>query len=178
MFIQSPILSAVGFTDWQCLDYRQRPFDVWFRAIFTPTSAMTYNVEYTLDDPNAQPTYLKSCSRATTVITATTFSAHNLNVGDEVRIMWTGTAMDGIYNIASVPSTTTFTVTSATSGTIADTGKAAFIPCRVTVLTNYSALTAAKDGTLVAPVRAIRLNVTAYTSGSILLEALQGPSSA
>lgn len=181
MFITSPILNSISFTDWQPVDYRQRPMDVQFRIIFTPTTTLTYNVEYTLDDPNAPPQYFSALSQTTTVITGTTFAAHNLNVGDSVRISQSGTAMDGLYNIATVPSTTTFTVTSGTSASRTGSITSAFVPCRVTVLSGFSAKTAISDSSVagvIGPVRALRLNVTAYTGGSALMEILQGPSSA
>ena len=57
-------------------------------------------------------------SQAATTITVTTPSAHGLTVNAKVDLNFTtGTAVDGVYVIATVPSTTTFTVTSATSAT-------------------------------------------------------------
>lgn len=170
-------LSSVTFSDWVALDYRERPFNAWLNAIIQPGSSLTYNIEYTTDMIDYDGLVVaQSISQTTTVITVNTYVAHNLNVGDCVRIVNTQTTMDGLYNITTVPTGTSFTVTSANSTTLTGGAYSAFIPSQVSILS--LAQTANSSGQLTAPITAIRLNVTAYTSGNVTLKVLQGPSSA
>lgn len=57
--------------------------------------------------------------RTGTTVTLTTTSTHNLAVDQVVTISQVDSALNGKVTITSVPSTTTFTYTTATSGTIA-----------------------------------------------------------
>ena len=60
-------------------------------------------------------------ARTTTVATLTTSAVHSFTVGMEVTISGVGSPFDGIFTITTVPTTTSFTYTTATSGTIAST---------------------------------------------------------
>lgn len=65
---------------------------------------------------------VSNVARTSTTATLTTAAAHGFRVGDEVVVAGlTNSALDGTYTIATVPSTTTFTYTTTTSGTIAST---------------------------------------------------------
>lgn len=60
-----------------------------------------------------------SFSRSGTTVTATTLEPHGLATGNAVYVTGTGTAIDGTaFTVTSVPSSTTFTYTTSTSGTI------------------------------------------------------------
>jgi len=71
---------------------------------------------------------ISNTARTGTVATVTTSTAHGFRVGDRVTVTaTTATALNGIQTITAVPTTTTFTYTTTTSGTIAsgvDTGTA------------------------------------------------------
>ena len=76
-----------------------------------------YSQGYTLDAA------VSNAARAVTTATITTSSAHAIAVGDSVTIaLATGptgfAALNGTFTVVSVPSTTTFTYTTGTSGTI------------------------------------------------------------
>lgn len=65
---------------------------------------------------------VNNVARTSSTATLTTSAAHNFEAGDEVVVAGlTTTALNGTYTIASVPTTTTFTYTTSTSGTIAST---------------------------------------------------------
>jgi len=69
---------------------------------------------------------ISNTARASSTATITTSAAHSLRVGDEVTVAAvTQTALNGTFTVVSVPTSTTFTYTTSTSGTIAsgaDTG--------------------------------------------------------
>lgn len=60
-------------------------------------------------------------ARTTTTATLTTSTAHGLAVGDVVFVAGVDAALNGQYTVTGIPTTTTFTYTTATSGTIAST---------------------------------------------------------
>jgi hypothetical protein len=60
-------------------------------------------------------------ARTTNVATLTTTAAHGLSTGMEITITGVDATFNGSYRITAVPTTTTFTYTTATSGTIAST---------------------------------------------------------
>ncbi len=67
-------------------------------------------------------------ARATTTVTITK-AAHGLVVGEWIRADFTsGGALDGVYQIATVPTANTFTVTTVASGTIAAGSTLNFYP--------------------------------------------------
>ncbi len=60
-------------------------------------------------------------ARTTNVATLTTSAIHGLSVGMQIVITSVDATFNGTYTITGVPTTTTFTYTTATSGTIAST---------------------------------------------------------
>ena len=60
-------------------------------------------------------------ARTTNVATLTTTAAHGLSVGMKITITGVDATFNGDYRITGVPTTTTFTYTTATSGTITST---------------------------------------------------------
>ena len=70
-------------------------------------------------------------ARSSNTVTVTTASAHGLANGSNVILDFTsGAATDGQYTIASVPSSTTFTITDSASGTISAGETVTVHPCR------------------------------------------------
>jgi len=79
--------------------------------------------------PSTNTKTISNSQRTTTTALITTSAAHGFVVGDVVTIAGTtsNTPLHGTYTITTVPSSTTFTYTTSTSGTIAsgaDTGTA------------------------------------------------------
>jgi hypothetical protein len=97
------------------------------RSIKWTTSGNTYNGilladEYDVDKVFPQITVsINNKARTTNVATLTTTAAHGLCVGMQIVITGVDATFNGEYTITGVPTTTTFTYTTATSGTIAST---------------------------------------------------------
>jgi len=60
-------------------------------------------------------------ARTTNVATLTTTAAHGLSIGMEIVITGVDATFNGTYRITTIPTTTTFTYTTATTGTIVST---------------------------------------------------------
>jgi hypothetical protein len=75
---------------------------------------------------------VNNVARTSATATVTTSAAHNFEAGDSVVVTGlTNTALNGTYTVVSAPTTTTFTYTTTTSGTIAssaDSGTAVVAP--------------------------------------------------
>lgn len=99
---------------WEFPVATERPYS-YARASYAPTGLRGF-YEWHGDLTAA----VNNVARTGSVATLTTAAAHNYRVGDKVIVAGlTATALDGTYTIASVPTTTTFTYTTTTSGTIA-----------------------------------------------------------
>ena len=107
-----------GFYPSDLIDSRTANIDVWtdFDAATAFDVGASMLVATTDLDPDLSVSATYEQSGTTITITK---SSHGYSVGDFVVIDFTaGSATDGNYEIVSVPSTSTFTVTSATSATI------------------------------------------------------------
>jgi hypothetical protein len=108
---------------WEFPVAAERPYS-YARSTWAPTGR---NGFYTWHGELART--ISNSARAGSVATITTSTAHGFAVGEEVTIAGTNgnSALHGTYAIASIPTDTTFTYTTTTSGTItsaADTGTA------------------------------------------------------
>jgi hypothetical protein len=99
---------------WEFPVATERPYS-YARSTWAPTGRKgfyTWHGELTASVNNV--------ARTSSTATLTTSAAHGFEAGDEVVVAdLTETALNGTYTIASVPTTTTFTYTTSTSGTIA-----------------------------------------------------------
>lgn len=135
------------------------------------TGTNTSKVQYTLDRLDCP--FVGSISRSTTTATVTHDGTRIVQVGDTVIVEGAGSPFDTTTGVvASVPGATSFTYT------VADSGLSAAHYCRFGIIKPYdhstlTGLTASAVGNLAFPVTAVRLNVTAYTSGSAALTVLQ-----
>jgi hypothetical protein len=85
----------------------------------TYTGALLHD-EYDVDKVIPRITVsITNKARTTTVATLTTSAAHGLAVGMVITISGVGSPFDGEFTITTVPTTTTFTYTTPTSGTVA-----------------------------------------------------------
>ena len=171
--------SAAGASPWQPLDYLQRPFDVsLFASLSEDASGITYTVEYTPDNPNPrrkERNNVASLSRTTTVATLTLTNNHNLVTGDSVTVTNSGNAnLDGTYPVASTPTAKSLTYTVANTGATVGGPYAEAILMRVFPQGNLAGLTVRASGFFSSPCMAVRINNTAWTAGSSILEILQG----
>jgi len=177
---QSVSVSSATTSAWVPLDRAQAAFGVGFNVDLDSTaSGITFKIEHTFDDLGKIRT--ASIARSTTTVTVTTGSAHGLNTGDAVVVLnanqLTGASgLDGQYTV-TVSSSTVFTYTSATSGTVATTPMwVNVILLRVQPHSDITGKTASVDGNYAFPITAMRLNVTAWSAGTATLTVNQGRS--
>jgi hypothetical protein len=103
-----------------------RPWQM-MRSIEWVKNSNTYNGILLADEYDVDKVFPKitvsinNKARTTNVATLTTTAAHGLCVGMEITITGVDATFNGDYTITGVPTTTTFTYTTATSGTIAST---------------------------------------------------------
>ena len=100
----------------------------WTKPTFTgATTSNTYNGVLMLDEYDVDKILpritvsITNKARTTTTVTLTTSAAHGLAVGMQIIISGVGSPLDGEFRITSVPTATTFTYTTVSSGTIAST---------------------------------------------------------
>jgi hypothetical protein len=73
---------------------------------------------------------VSNVARTGTTATITTSTAHTLEIGDSVVVSGlTNSALNGTYTIATVPTSTTFTYTTTTTGSIASVSDAGSVLC-------------------------------------------------
>ncbi len=161
---------AAGATAWKRIDPNKIYFGVGFGVTLSASANLTYSVQHSFDDPNAN--LICTISRTTTVATVTFPSAHGLTTADSIIVTGTNNSnFDGTYNVASVPSTTTITYTVSNSGATSAIN-VIVSPMRVFSHSTVAAKTTQQDGNYSFPINAIRLNVTSYTGGVATLNAL------
>ena len=103
-----------------------RPWQM-MRSIKWDKNSNTYNGVLLADEYDVDKVFpaitvsINNKARTTNVATLTTTAAHGLSVGMEITITGVDATFNGDYTITGVPTTTTFTYTTATSGTIAST---------------------------------------------------------
>jgi hypothetical protein len=103
-----------------------RPWQM-MRSIKWVKNSNTYNGVLMSDEYDVDKVFpaitvsINNKARTTNVATLTTTAAHGLSVGMEINITGVDATFNGEYRITGVPTTTTFTYTTATSGTIAST---------------------------------------------------------
>lgn len=186
------VLNAAGYSQWVPIDYIESWFGVGVAVVLSEDGNLTYSVQHTFDSPdvNASASGVNSVkiSRTTTTATVTDTGlegiGHGLSTGDSVIISSSGSKYldsqvplygNGIvgWNVASTPSTTTYTYTVQNLGPTADAGNARVDRLRVFTST-LAAQTTKGTVTYNYPVRAIRLYVSAYTAGFADMTVLQG----
>ena len=103
-----------------------RPWQM-MRSIQWDKNSNTYNGVLLADEYDVDKVFpaitvsINNKARTTNVATLTTTAAHGLSTGMEITITGVDATLNGDYTITGVPTTTTFTYTTATSGTIAST---------------------------------------------------------
>lgn len=177
------VTAANLFSGWLRHDHYEAPFNVSLGVYFGSGLNATIAVQFIIDDVDLLRQV--SISQATTVITvvdagpafggAAAPAGHGLAVGDFVQLTGTpGGSVDGGYNVATVVSATSYTLTAAVSQTlpqlVANVGTG-----RVFTHATLTGLTARANGNYAFPVWGSRLTSTAFTAGGFaFLVAMQG----
>jgi hypothetical protein len=186
--------NALGYTAPLLHDTWQTPVGITLALTWSSDQAGSpiASVQFTVDDlSSAALRPVASISRSGTTITVTGDSGqpptagnvysgdggeHGLSVGDLVQLVGTA-GLDGWYNVASVVSGTSYTLTSGNSGTVNNVPGSAVITGRVfthSQLVNIAGGTRAVSNYLF-PVTSSRLEITsAGSAGVCTLAVLQG----
>lgn len=177
---------------WMRHDFYEPPFDLTLAIEFGSGLAGTLAIDYAVGNFGADGQYQVFITQATTVITvndngppppAGTGVGHGLAVGDIVNLQGTpGGSVDGIYTVATVPTASTYTLTSAISqtlvGTICLAASALLFTSAANTIVNLAPTTARAVVNVTSPIMASRLHVTAFTTGGIAtLVGMQGGAS-
>lgn len=181
-------LAGNGSSLWVNHDTYQTPPAITLAGFVTPAAVLTWAVQYTCDDIGPGALRPVQLSQTTTVITVTDSGpnllsasgialapfGHGLSVGDWYKLQGTGIAnVDGEYAVTTVPTPNTLTLTSLVSQTVSSSiGQA--VSARVFPHATLTGQTARATGNYAFPVKASRLVVSGYTSGTAFLEVLQG----
>lgn len=116
-------LVAGSFTPWIRLDYYTSPANIGLLLSQDGAGANPLTIDYVLDDFTNGQNHPVSITQTTTTITVTDNGypwpyggglGHGLAIGDAVVLMGTQAGVDGIYSVATVPSTSTYTLSPAT----------------------------------------------------------------
>jgi hypothetical protein len=171
-------LGAAGNTTWRRIDNHKTYFAIGLGATLDATANLTYTVQHSFDDPNAD--IVCNFTQATNVVTVTFPSAHGLTTSDSVILSQSLTnhpgqavpaSFDGTYAVTSVTSPTVITVTVSPVQTAS--GVILASPMRVFNHASMAAKTTRSDGNYAFPIMAIRLNVSAFSTGSVTVTAIQ-----
>lgn len=166
----SVVVGSATFSQWIPVDSYINPISISLGCTISSGATLTYQVQHTFDSPwNMRQCVLSRSSTTATV----TLADHGLVVGDSVLVEQAGAPFDGTFAVASVVDANSFTYTVLNSGSTG-TYEGKIAPMRVFPHSSVTAKTTNSDGNYAYPVAAVRLNVTAYTSGKVTLNVTQG----
>lgn len=172
--VYTSLLTAAGASAWIPLNFEQRSYAASV-AVNVLSGTLTYKVQYGMYDPSRNQEDVKSITRSGTTATLTWFDARAAKVGDSLAVTGAGAPLDGTYDIASVSSSTVVTYTVANSGATANLYPG---PRAQWILTFDDATLVSKSASAAGAVPyvadAVRLVITAYTSGGAQMIVNQG----
>lgn len=166
-------LTGISKSPWVPLAYNQSAFNTALWAIPASGAVLTFTAQYSPDDVNGVP-IIGSVSRVAAVATAVILN-HGLSVADSVVVKKSGSLiLDGTFDVASVVDANTITYAVANSGPTQSAADVEFTPMRVFPVTGLSALSVRTAAALTNPAGAVRLIISAFTSGSVDFLVTQG----
>ncbi len=175
MMQMSQTLGAAGNAPWLPVNRLQVPPVIDLAVTLTATVNLTYKAQYTCDPLHNDAWRYVSISRTTTTATVTDV-AHQLASGDSVFVRGTQDSNLDRLTAAEVTVTgvDTYTYVVANSGAAAGGNYAQVLPLRVFDHATMTGQTAKMNASIAFPVTAVRLVITAYTSGKATLTVTQG----
>ena len=173
-------LAAVGVAPWMNADYYQTPPAITLAGFISSGATLTWAAQYTVDPLGPEAYRPVGISQTTTVITVTDVgtpqlgNGHGLSVADYVKIVGSGApSVDGEYAVTTIVDATHYTLTSLVSQSVTSS-QATVVSARIFTHTVLTGQNGRQVGNFAFPIRAVRLAVTAFTSGVATLEILQG----
>ena len=166
------VLAAAGVSPWVPLDYIGLAFGIGLGfSVDSAASGISAKVQHTFSDLAPHPV---TFAQAATTVTITD-PLHDLITGDSAVILgsapYATTGFDGTYPV-TVTGVNTYTVTVTPSQSAS--GQLQVATLRVFDHPTMTGMTARADGNYAFPVKAVRLNVTAWTAGRAILDLIQG----
>lgn len=152
------------YSPWVRMSHYSYDFNVGFTCTPEKSTTGTYTVQTTLSNPEKFRPALYGRVGTTLTVTCIGTDTHGLSVGDAVNIQ--GTPWDNTTTslaVASVSSTTVFTITVANSGPTS--GGLLYAPLPVQALASFSAVSGTQQGTIVGATEMVRI---AKASGDTL----------
>jgi len=176
MRTQLVTLAAVGNTAWIPVDNNKAAFGVGIGVMLTPSASLTYTVQHTHDDPFLRKNPVSITRSATTV--TVNLPSHGLSVGDFVHVeganLTSSDVFNGDFSVAAITDANNFTYTVSNAGGATAATQAMVTTLRARPNGSLNSATASGDTNYAFPVRAIRLNISVYTSGTATMEINQG----
>lgn len=178
---QQSLTGATGVAPWLNVDYYQTPPAVTLAGFVSPAAAnLAWAVQYTCDPLGPEAARdVEVVQTASTTITVKDIGppnnggTHGLLVGDYAKLFGTGNAgVDAEFAVATVVDATHYTVVSLVNQTFS--GAARVISARVFTHATLTGQATRQTGNFQFPVRACRLQLTAWVSGVAVLELIQG----
>jgi hypothetical protein len=169
-----PPLGATGPGKWFPLDTGQSGYGVGYFCNVQQGSTLTYKIQHGFYDPWVDQYAPLSITRSSTTATVTFPTAVTPKVGDVLVVISGGSPFDGTFDIASVVSGSQVTYTVPASGLTTAGAGAQVLIIRTEDDPIVVSQTSSTSGNIAFPTNAIRLNVTAYTSGAVSLTVNQG----
>lgn len=167
-------MSALGNSPWVPVNYMQNAFAIGLAVVLSSGAVLTYTVQHAFNDLSDDGKRKVLIARAGTVATVTDIG-HKLSVADSVIVTGSGSVvLDGQPDIASVVDADHYTYTVANSGPAAGSPNTFAKPLHVFPHASLAGLNIRSDGNYAFNVEAIRLNISAYTSGTAILLINQG----
>jgi len=176
MRTQSVTLGSATFSAWMPMDSAKAVFGVGIGVTITPAAVLTYGVQHTFDDPYKRVNPISITRSGTTVTVNQT--DHGLSVGDFVHVEGANTGptdvFDGNFTVAAITDANNFTYTVSSAGATTALGTAMITTLRVRPNSILGSSSANGDTNYAFTVRAVRLNVSAWTSGKVTMTVNQG----
>lgn len=166
-------LAAAGVSPWIPVNRLQNAFGIGLGVFVSGT--LTAAVQFTMDPLDIDAADIVTISRASTTATVI-HPGHQMATGDSAIITSTGSSnLDKAAGVTvTVVDANTYTYTVVDTGATADTGFAKSLRLRIFTHATLTGLTARANGNFAYPVSAVRLAITAFTSGTADLIVQQG----
>lgn len=167
-------LTAVGPSNWIPVNRLQSKFNLALAGWIDDGSTLTWEVQHTLSGLDSSRERQVTISRSTTTATVTDPN-HGLDVGDSVIVEGSGTSnLDGTREVVSIVDANSYTYTVANTGPTASAVGTRAKNLKVFIHSTLTGQAGNADGNYAFPPTAVRFYVTAYTSGALNAQIVQG----
>jgi len=158
------VLTAAGSSDWITNDYRVSDFGVGIGVNVSSGGVLTYSIQHTFDQTDTP--IACNINRSVTTATATFSEPHGKSAGDSINVIGTReNNFAGVHEITGIFSDTALTFTVSSTGSTNEDAQA--ILYSVFEHDSLTGLSVNADGGYTLSPSAMRISVTAFTSGNV-----------